>query len=655
MLKAFARLLADRSVGQKLLMGFGLVSSLAVLAIAQGMHATSSLLEHGAQVSAMTALNQTTQHMRYAEKAYALEPQASAAEDVRRLGDDLQAFVAQMSREAASDDRPALLSIAEAAQRYQVLFEQFVEHQTTAANALSHMQAQAEQARLEFESVELDMFDQVRSLMSRTDVQQGDPLSLAEQAAALQRRLLISRNDEFLYVQQGLPAAFARWDQSISEMSDALELLHGRVDEGSEASLNAALAALDGYRKAFARYRESEALSTQAAVQMDQQATLVMDQVGQVTAARQQHMVQVGESVMLLQVIGAGLIVAIAAALSLTIRNMIVSPLRETLTLARSIAQGDLREATGALRANPARRDELGQLMTTMLDMRGDLRRLVARISDNVAGLGRLTAALGGLSEQSNSAAQRQKSETEMVATAMQQMAATVQEVARNTEQASQSAAEANVQTRSGDAVMQQTRAHIYDLAQEMQLSEQAVHSLQQQVVRIGTVMDVIKSVAEQTNLLALNAAIEAARAGEQGRGFAVVADEVRSLAKRTQVSTGEIETLIAGLQSLSLRSVKQIQDCTRDMQATVGLSDQVGAALHGITGAVSVIEQMNLQIAASAEQQSIVAEEVSRNVVHLRDEADRFAEANEHIVSATHELLLLERDLLAAVAQFHA
>jgi methyl-accepting chemotaxis protein len=262
---------------------------------------------------------------------------------------------------------------------------------------------------------------------------------------------------------------------------------------------------------------------------------------------------------------------------------------------------------------------------------------------------------LGGLSEQSNSAAQRQKSETEMVATAMQQMAATVQEVARNTEQASQSAAEANVQTRSGDAVMQQTRAHIYDLAQEMQLSEQAVHSLQQQVVRIGTVMDVIKSVAEQTNLLALNAAIEAARAGEQGRGFAVVADEVRSLAKRTQVSTGEIETLIAGLQSLSLRSVKQIQDCTRDMQATVGLSDQVGAALHGITGAVSVIEQMNLQIAASAEQQSIVAEEVSRNVVHLRDEADRFAEANEHIVSATHELLLLERDLLAAVAQFHA
>ena len=655
MLKAFARLLADRSVGQKLLMGFGLVSSLAVLAIAQGLHATSSLLEHGAQVSAMTALNQTTQHMRYAEKAYALEPQASAAEDVRHLGDDLQAFVALMSREAASDDRPALLSIAEAAQRYQVLFEQFVEHQTAAANALSHMQAQAEQARLEFESVELDMFDQVRSLMSRTDVQQGDPLSLAEQAAALQRRLLMSRNDEFLYVQQGLPAAFARWDQSISEMSDALELLHGRVDAGSEASLNAALAALDGYRKAFARYRESEALSTQAAVQMDQQATLVMDQVEQVTAARQQHMVQVGESVMLLQVIGAGLIVCIAAVLSLTIRNMIVSPLRETLTLARSIAQGDLREATGALRAKPARRDELGQLMMTMLDMRGDLRRLVARISDNVAGLGRLTAALGGLSEQSNSGAQRQKSETEMVATAMQQMAATVQEVARNTEQASQSAAEANVQTRSGDAVMQQTRAHIYDLAQEMQLSEQAVHSLQQQVVRIGTVMDVIKSVAEQTNLLALNAAIEAARAGEQGRGFAVVADEVRSLAKRTQVSTGEIETLIAGLQSLSLRSVKQIQDCTRDMQATVGLSDQVGAALHGITGSVSVIEQMNLQIAASAEQQSIVAEEVSRNVVHLRDEADRFAEANEHIVSTTHELLLLERDLLAAVAQFHA
>ncbi|WP_445261884.1 methyl-accepting chemotaxis protein [Pseudomonas sp. EA_35y_Pfl2_R5] len=287
--------------------------------------------------------------------------------------------------------------------------------------------------------------------------------------------------------------------------------------------------------------------------------------------------------------------------------------------------------------------------------MTANLRQLVSRIGVSVAGLGQSTATLGGLSEQSNNGAQRQRVETEQVATAMQQMAVTVQQVAQNTEQASQSALEADRQARNSDQIVQQTREHIYRLAEDMQLSEQAVQSLQQQVLRIGTVVDVIKSVAEQTNLLALNAAIEAARAGEQGRGFAVVADEVRSLAKRTQISTGEIETLITGLQSLSLRSVAQIQDCARSMQSTVDLSDQVGSALRGISGAVSVIEQMNQQIAASAEQQSIVAEEVSRNVMHLRDEAERFADANQQMVVASDELADLERELLAAVAQFRA
>jgi methyl-accepting chemotaxis protein len=300
-----------------------------------------------------------------------------------------------------------------------------------------------------------------------------------------------------------------------------------------------------------------------------------------------------------------------------------------------------------------ARRDELGHLMAAMRDMSLNLRQLVERIGLSVAGLGQTTATLGALSEQSNGTAQRQRIETEQAATAMQQMAATVQQVAQNAEQASQAAGEADRQARSGDRIVQQASGQIHRLADELAVSEQAIHSLQHQVERIGTVVDVITAVAEQTNLLALNAAIEAARAGEQGRGFAVVADEVRSLAQRTQASTREIETLISSLQQLSRHSVAQIQGCGRSMADTVALADQVSMALDGITGAVSLIEQMNQQNAASAEQQSIVAEEVSRNVMQVRNEAERCAVANQQVVLASDDLAGLEQELREAVAQF--
>jgi methyl-accepting chemotaxis protein len=652
MLKQIARLLADCSVGQKLLLGFGLVSVLAVVAIAQGLYATASLLENGRQVSAMAAVNRLTLQMRNAEKRYALDPSAAATQEVEDLVRTLEIQFASMQAQATADGLSMLVAMQQSIDGYQRLFSQFVGHQRLATVALQHMQEQAEQARLQFEMVELDMYDQVRGVLNNGQALEGDPLSLAEQASALQRKLLVTRNSEFLYVQTGEPAALARWRESTEEMSNALELLQGRVDENSEESLAAALAALLEYRQAFQRYRASLTLSQQTALQMDTQAQSVLHQVEQAAVERQVQMDARGRSVMLLQAVGALVIVTLALLASLTIRNLIVAPLRETLQVARRIAAGDL---SLDMQDGVVRRDEVGQLMAAMAEMTANLRHLVSRIGASVAGLGRSTATLGRLSEQSNNGAQRQRVETEQVATAMQQMAATVQQVAQNTEQASQSALEADRQARNSDQIVQQTREHIYRLAEDMQLSEQAVQSLQQQVLRIGTVVDVIKSVAEQTNLLALNAAIEAARAGEQGRGFAVVADEVRSLAKRTQVSTGEIETLIAGLQTLSLRSVAQIQDCARSMQSTVGLSDQVGSALQGITGAVSVIEQMNQQIAASAEQQSIVAEEVSRNVMHLRDEAERFADANQQMVVASDELAGLERELLAAVAQFRA
>ncbi|MGP3789030.1 MULTISPECIES: methyl-accepting chemotaxis protein [Pseudomonas] len=235
----------------------------------------------------------------------------------------------------------------------------------------------------------------------------------------------------------------------------------------------------------------------------------------------------------------------------------------------------------------------------------------------------------------------------------MQEMSATVQEVARNAEHASQAASTADDQAAQGDKVVTEAIAQIERLASEVNRSSEAMVSLQQESHKIGSVMDVIKAVAEQTNLLALNAAIEAARAGEAGRGFAVVADEVRGLAQRTQKSTEEIEELVAGLQSGTHRVASSLQSSCNLTESTVALARNAGVALHNITGSVSNIEAMNQQIAAASEQQSAVAEEISRSLVSVRDIADQAAAGSEQTAASSLELARLGNQLQTLVSRF--
>src|SRR5690606_4599215 len=202
--------------------------------------------------------------------------------------------------------------------------------------------------------------------------------------------------------------------------------------------------------------------------------------------------------------------------------------------------------------------------------------------------------------------------------TAMNEMAATVQEVARNAEDASRAATSADSEAREGERAVGDAVQQMDRLADEVSRSNEAVSQLKQESEKIGSVLDVIKAVAEQTNLLALNAAIEAARAGEAGRGFAVVADEVRGLAQRTQKSTEEIEGLIGGLQQ-GTQQAAALMDSSRALtENTVELTRRAGARLVDIAMAVSTIQSMNQQIAAAAEQQSAVAEEINRSVINV-------------------------------------
>jgi methyl-accepting chemotaxis protein len=248
---------------------------------------------------------------------------------------------------------------------------------------------------------------------------------------------------------------------------------------------------------------------------------------------------------------------------------------------------------------------------------------------------------------------QQQNDEIEQAATAVNEMTAAVEEVARNAVSTSEASKQSNDTARQGRDRVVDTVRSIQSMATEIQATSGLVQGLAEQGRDIGKVLDVIRSIAEQTNLLALNAAIEAARAGEAGRGFAVVADEVRALAHRTAQSTQEIEQMVAGIQTRTGEAVQSMVKNTDRTQSTLGLANAAGDALELITEAISQINERNLVIASASEEQAQVSREVDRNLVNIRDLATQSAAGANQTSAASHELSRLAVDLNTLVTRF--
>ncbi len=305
------------------------------------------------------------------------------------------------------------------------------------------------------------------------------------------------------------------------------------------------------------------------------------------------------------------------------------------------------------LRSNLPANDELGDIAAAFNAMMDTFQRALEQVTASATQLAVAAEQLAAVTESTHRGVEQQTQQTEQVATAMNEMTATVQEVAGNAELAAQSTSEANRLARSGQQVVVNTIDSISALAGKIEGAANVIQRVEAGSVDIGSVLDVIGGIAEQTNLLALNAAIEAARAGEQGRGFAVVADEVRLLASRTQQSTQEIQVMIESLQSGTRQAVTAMEYSRSKAQHCVDEAGQAGQSLSAINSAVSVINDMTTQIASAVTEQEAVAEEVNQNILQISRVAADSSQGARQIDAAAADLAQLSKALTSMVAQF--
>ena len=313
-----------------------------------------------------------------------------------------------------------------------------------------------------------------------------------------------------------------------------------------------------------------------------------------------------------------------------------------------AIADGDL-----SFEAKCDTKNEITEMLVGLRVMRDSLRDMIGSIHGATDELNEVAFEAGQIAERSAAGATQQKQDTDSVATAMTEMASTVLSVADNANQAADAARNADSQAQQGQATVQATVQAIRNLAGEVRSGVDAIGRVRQESDAIGQILDVIRGIAEQTNLLALNAAIEAARAGEQGRGFAVVADEVRTLASRTQTSTTEIQSMIERLQEGTHQAVGVMENSRQRAEDSEIQVQAAGEALDAITSAVSRISAMNIQIAGAAEEQGKVAEEINRNVINISQVAEQTVTGADQSSAANERINGLAEQLKGLVGRF--
>ncbi|KWS91602.1 chemotaxis protein [Pseudomonas syringae pv. castaneae] len=633
---------ANISVNMKLALGFGLVLVFTAILALTGWTSMSGLINRSNWMSEITSLNSQLTKLRVTRLQYMVAD-----------GDEKVAETVQVSLDGFKNYQQKLLTSFKSPENVKML-EQLgvvIADYQKSLNSMRGGYKASIVARDELSTnadKSIDVFELLQAEVKKMDPADANRFEQYQIVTDAKENLRLARYEVRGYTTNPTAeteqTAVAMLDSAIKDL-DTLKTTFSGTQADQLKQLETSLAA---YRKALQSFKAATADIAQARKEMTVQGQDIVKISEAMYQLQLDRRDQESAQARTTQITCTLLAIILGMIAAVIITRQITRPLQETLAVVDRIASGDLTQTLAV-----TRRDELGVLQQGIQRMGSTLRELIGGIRDSVVQIASAAEELSAVTEQTSAGVNSQKVETDQVATAMHEMSATVAEVARNAEQASQAASNADREARDGDKVVGEAIVQIERLANEVGRSADAMNQLEQESDKIGKVMDVIKAVAEQTNLLALNAAIEAARAGEAGRGFAVVADEVRGLAQRTQQSTVEIETLVAALQS-GTRQVSSIMLSSRELTvSSVQLSRQAGTSLGSITQTVSNIQAMNQQIAAAAEEQSAVAEEISRSIVNVRDVSEQTASASEETAASSVELARLGGQLQTMVSHF--
>lgn len=654
MISAVQARFANLGMSKKLGLGFTLVLLLTAVVAAIGVWSLNNISHHVDSLQQMSNLNSGLAKVRLLEQDYALHSNPKTVDALHKGVDDLNAMAEEVKGQSKTN-QATMVEVQQALGAYRKSFDQFVSISQSKDLALEMAAWSVSSVANNLDVLQSGLNDDGTYELKNSKGEHGSEfIDQANQVSQVSKLMM-----------QAMDEARVRLDQS-RKTGSGEEAKTGKIEQAEQAKVLAeqlkGMVKDDGYLTVLGevgthilnfsdKLNEYTGLlsdETKVSLQLASNAKQVVQQVDQAYAAEDQSMAS-ELKLNSMQIIGSSIVALIVGVIaSLLITRIIVGPLRSVIAMAQRIAAGDLSGSVAV-----TRRDEIGQMMLAMQQMGAGLSHIVSGLQAGIEQLSNSAHSLSAVTEQTNLEVNSQKEETEQVATAMNQMTATVHDVARNAEEAALAAQTADEKVDSGQIIVRQSMQRIEQLASSSASASHGIESLSAEIQNIGKVLGVIKSVAEQTNLLALNAAIEAARAGEQGRGFAVVADEVRALAKRTQQSTEEIERLVISLQSGAQASVAQIQSSGELVKMAVSDALQTESALGSIAAAVSMIQQMNQQIAAAAEQQSSVAEEINRSVTSIRSSADQSALAMQGNAASSIELASLGMELKGMVGHF--